>query len=161
VGKCCSNVLRSLRAYGFCPKPVRACVCEKNDTAHVRSSPCAISYTQTECEVMHTSMQTTRSTSVRRSAEAHEGISLGYTRFGDLLTVVLPYAVCVCVCLSVYGVGCVCVCVCVYIHMCVYIYIYMCVCIYTYTCVCVYTNICVCVCICVFVCIYMCVYVCV
>jgi hypothetical protein len=37
VRKCCRNVLRSLRAYGFVPKAVRTCVCEKNDTAHVRS----------------------------------------------------------------------------------------------------------------------------
>jgi hypothetical protein len=29
VGKCCSNVLRSLRAYGVAVKPVRTCVCEK------------------------------------------------------------------------------------------------------------------------------------
>jgi hypothetical protein len=37
-------------------------------------------------------MQTARSTSVRRSAEAHEGIAQGYTRLGALLTAVLPYA---------------------------------------------------------------------
>jgi hypothetical protein len=29
VGKCCSNVLRSLRAYGVVVKAVRTCVCEK------------------------------------------------------------------------------------------------------------------------------------
>jgi hypothetical protein len=46
VGKCCSNVLRSLRAYGVPLKAVRTCVCEKNDTAHVRSSRCAIPYIQ-------------------------------------------------------------------------------------------------------------------
>jgi hypothetical protein len=28
-GKCCSNVLRSLRAYGVVPKAVRTCMCEK------------------------------------------------------------------------------------------------------------------------------------
>jgi hypothetical protein len=38
VGKCCSNVLRSLRAYGVFVKAVRTCVSEKNDTAHLRSS---------------------------------------------------------------------------------------------------------------------------
>jgi hypothetical protein len=37
VGKCCSNVLRSLRAYGVLAKPVCTYVCEKNNTAHVRS----------------------------------------------------------------------------------------------------------------------------
>jgi hypothetical protein len=46
VGKCCSNVLRSLSAHGDLPKAVRTCVCEKNDRAHVRSSRYAISYTQ-------------------------------------------------------------------------------------------------------------------
>jgi hypothetical protein len=46
VGKCCSNVLRSLRAYGVYLKAARTCVCEYNDTAHVRSSRCAIPYTQ-------------------------------------------------------------------------------------------------------------------
>jgi hypothetical protein len=38
VGQCCSNVLRSLIAYEVSLKAVRACVCEKTDTAHVRSS---------------------------------------------------------------------------------------------------------------------------
>jgi hypothetical protein len=46
VGKCCSNVLRSLRAHAVRLKAVRTCVCEKNDTAHVRSSRRAIPYTQ-------------------------------------------------------------------------------------------------------------------
>jgi hypothetical protein len=41
---------------------------------------------------VRTCMQTARSTSVRRSAEAHEGIAQGYARFGDLLTAVVPYA---------------------------------------------------------------------
>jgi hypothetical protein len=45
VGKCCSNVLRSLRADGVVPNAVRTCVCERNNTAHVRSSRCAIPYT--------------------------------------------------------------------------------------------------------------------
>jgi hypothetical protein len=49
VGKCSSNVLRSLRAYGVAPKAVRICVCEKSDTAHVRSSRCSI-----QCEVTYT-----------------------------------------------------------------------------------------------------------
>jgi hypothetical protein len=45
VGKCCSNVLRSLIAYGVVPKAVRTRVCEKSDTVHVHSSRCAIPYT--------------------------------------------------------------------------------------------------------------------
>jgi hypothetical protein len=45
VGKCCSNVLRSLIAYGVSRKAVRTCVCEKNDTMHVCSSRCARPYT--------------------------------------------------------------------------------------------------------------------
>jgi hypothetical protein len=44
--KRCSNVLRSLRAYGVPRKAVRTRVREKNDTAHVRSLRCAIPYTQ-------------------------------------------------------------------------------------------------------------------
>jgi hypothetical protein len=44
VGKCCSNVLRSLIAYEVVVYAVHTCVCEKNDTAHVRSSQCAIPY---------------------------------------------------------------------------------------------------------------------
>jgi hypothetical protein len=46
LGKCCSNVLRSLNAYAVYPKAVRTCVCEKCDTAHVRGSRCAIPYIQ-------------------------------------------------------------------------------------------------------------------
>jgi hypothetical protein len=46
VGKCCSNVLRSLRAYGVVVKAVHACVCEKSGTAYARSSRCAIPYIQ-------------------------------------------------------------------------------------------------------------------
>jgi hypothetical protein len=46
VGKYCSNVLRSLLAYGVAPKAVCTCACEKSDTAHVRSSRCAIPNTQ-------------------------------------------------------------------------------------------------------------------
>jgi hypothetical protein len=46
VGQCCSNVLRSLIAYGGVPKPVRTCVCAKADTAHVRCSRCAIPFIQ-------------------------------------------------------------------------------------------------------------------
>jgi hypothetical protein len=46
VGKCCSNVLRSLLAYVIVVKAVRTCVCEKSDTAHVCSSRCAIPYIQ-------------------------------------------------------------------------------------------------------------------
>jgi hypothetical protein len=46
VGKCRSKVLRSLRAYEIEPKAVRTCICEKSDKAHVRSSRCAIPYTQ-------------------------------------------------------------------------------------------------------------------
>jgi hypothetical protein len=46
VGKCCGNVLRPLRAYGVVEKAVRTRVCEKSDTAHVRSSRCAIPYIQ-------------------------------------------------------------------------------------------------------------------
>jgi hypothetical protein len=42
---------------------------------------------------VRTFMQTARNTSVRRSAEAREGIALGYARFGALLTAVLSYAV--------------------------------------------------------------------
>jgi hypothetical protein len=54
VGKCCSNVLHSLRAYGVPSKAVRTCVYEKNDIAHVRSSRCAIPYTPSEYEVIYT-----------------------------------------------------------------------------------------------------------
>jgi hypothetical protein len=36
--KCCSNVLQPLIAYGVPVKAVRTCVCEENDTAHVRSA---------------------------------------------------------------------------------------------------------------------------
>jgi hypothetical protein len=46
VSKCCSNVLCSLCAYGVPGKAVRTCVCEKSDTAHVRSSRYAIPYIQ-------------------------------------------------------------------------------------------------------------------
>jgi hypothetical protein len=46
VGKCCSNVLRSLIAYGVKSKTVRRCVCEKSDTAHVRRSRCTLPYIQ-------------------------------------------------------------------------------------------------------------------
>jgi hypothetical protein len=46
VGKCCSNVLRSLIAYGVHLKAVHTCVCEKNDTAHVLRSRCTIPYIQ-------------------------------------------------------------------------------------------------------------------
>jgi hypothetical protein len=53
VGNCCSNVLRSLRAYGVSGKAARTYVCEKNDTAHVHSSRCAIPYIH-----MHTCMPT-------------------------------------------------------------------------------------------------------
>jgi hypothetical protein len=61
VGKCCSNMLRSLRAYGVAHKAVRTCVCEKSDTAHVHSSRCAIPYTQPSARSytsMHTCMPT-------------------------------------------------------------------------------------------------------
>jgi hypothetical protein len=61
VGKCCSNVLRSLIPYGVVVKAVRTCVCEKNDTAHVRSSRCAIPYTKLRTRSytsMHTCMPT-------------------------------------------------------------------------------------------------------
>jgi hypothetical protein len=57
VGKCCSNVLRSLRACGLVVKAVRTRVCEKNDTAHVRRSRCAIAYIRPSarsCTPMHT-----------------------------------------------------------------------------------------------------------
>jgi hypothetical protein len=60
VGKCCSNVLRSLCAYGVVVKAVRTCVCE-NDIAHVRRSRCAIPYTQSSARSytsMHTCMPT-------------------------------------------------------------------------------------------------------
>jgi hypothetical protein len=59
VGKCCSNVLRSRRAYGVPLKAVRTCVCKKNDTAHVHSSRCAIPYIQPRARTytpMHTCM---------------------------------------------------------------------------------------------------------
>jgi hypothetical protein len=46
VGQCCSNMQRSLRAYGVSLKAVRTCACAKNDTARVCSSGCAIPYTQ-------------------------------------------------------------------------------------------------------------------
>jgi hypothetical protein len=42
MGKCCSNVLRSLIAYGVVPNTLGTHVCEKNDTAHVSRIP----YTQ-------------------------------------------------------------------------------------------------------------------
>jgi hypothetical protein len=61
VGKCCSNVLRSLIAYGVVIKAVRTYVCEKSDTAHVRSSRCAIIFTQPSTRPytpMHTPMPT-------------------------------------------------------------------------------------------------------
>jgi hypothetical protein len=54
VGKCCSNVLRSLRAYGVGPKTVRTCVCEKNDTAHVCRSRMRNPMRTTESEVIYT-----------------------------------------------------------------------------------------------------------
>jgi hypothetical protein len=57
VGKCCSNVLRSLLAYGVPIKAVRTCVREKSDTAHVRSSQCAIPFTQ-PCTRSYTPMHT-------------------------------------------------------------------------------------------------------
>jgi hypothetical protein len=44
VGKCCSNALRSLHAYGVVVNAVRTCVYEKSDAAHVRRSRCAIPY---------------------------------------------------------------------------------------------------------------------
>jgi hypothetical protein len=53
VGKYCSNVLRSLRAYGVVVKAIRTCVCEKTDTAHVHSSRCAIPYIPSESEVIY------------------------------------------------------------------------------------------------------------
>jgi hypothetical protein len=61
VGKCCSNVLRSFIAYGVPLKAVRTCVCEKNDTAHVHSSRCAIPYIQRSARSytpVHTCMPT-------------------------------------------------------------------------------------------------------
>jgi hypothetical protein len=61
VGKCCSNVLRSLRAYGVAVKAVRTCVCEMNDEVHVHSSRCAIPYIQPRAmsyTPMHTCMPT-------------------------------------------------------------------------------------------------------
>jgi hypothetical protein len=61
VGKCCSNVLRSLIAYGVILKAVCTCVCEKNDKAHVRSSRSAIPYIQPRARSytpMHTCMPT-------------------------------------------------------------------------------------------------------
>jgi hypothetical protein len=54
VGKCCSNVLGSLRACGVVLKAVRTCVYENSDTAHARSSRCAISYVQPESKVIYT-----------------------------------------------------------------------------------------------------------
>jgi hypothetical protein len=65
-------VLRSLRDYAVVEKAVRH-ECEKNDPIHNR-------------------IQTARSTSIRRTTEAHEGILLGYARFGAFLTAVLPCA---------------------------------------------------------------------
>jgi hypothetical protein len=59
VGKCCSNVLRSLRAYIVVLKTVRTCVCEKSDT--VRRSRCAIPYIQASARPftpIHTYMPT-------------------------------------------------------------------------------------------------------
>jgi hypothetical protein len=53
MGKCCSNVLRSLIAYGVPLKAIRTCVCEKNDTAHVRRSRCDPIHT-TESEIIYT-----------------------------------------------------------------------------------------------------------
>jgi hypothetical protein len=88
----------------------------------------------TECEIVRSSMQAARSTSVRRNAEAHEGIALGYARFGALLTAVLPYA-CVCVCVHV----CMCACACVHVCMCACVHV----------CMCVHVCVCVCVCVCV------------
>jgi thiaminase len=61
VGKCCSNVLYSVIAYGVVTKAVRTCVCEKSDRAHVRSSRCAISHIQPRARSytpMHTCMPT-------------------------------------------------------------------------------------------------------
>jgi hypothetical protein len=61
MGKCCSNVLHSLRAYGVTCKAVRTCVCENSDTAYMRSSRCTIPYTQPRARSytpMHTCMPT-------------------------------------------------------------------------------------------------------
>jgi hypothetical protein len=44
--------------------------------------------------IAHDARSRARNTSVRRSAEAHRGIALGYARFGALLTAVLPYVCC-------------------------------------------------------------------
>jgi hypothetical protein len=46
VGKCCSNVLRSLDAYAIRTKPVRTRAREKTDAAHARSSRYVIPFTQ-------------------------------------------------------------------------------------------------------------------
>jgi hypothetical protein len=51
VGKCWSNMLHSLRAWGVVPKAVRTSV---YDTAHVCNSRCAIQYITTESEVIYT-----------------------------------------------------------------------------------------------------------
>jgi hypothetical protein len=59
VGKFCSNVLHSLRAYGVVAKAVRTCVCEKDDTTHVRSSRCAIPHIQPRAR-SHTSTENVR-----------------------------------------------------------------------------------------------------
>jgi hypothetical protein len=42
--------------------------------------------------IAHDARSRARNTSVRRSAEAHQGIALDYARFGALLIAVLPYA---------------------------------------------------------------------
>jgi hypothetical protein len=54
VGKCCSNVLRSLRAYGVVLKAARTCVCEKSNTAHVHSSTMRDPIHTTEYEFIYT-----------------------------------------------------------------------------------------------------------
>jgi hypothetical protein len=52
VGKCCSNVLRSLRAYGVGPKAV--CTCKTNDTAHVHTSRYIYTYAYVHADIPNT-----------------------------------------------------------------------------------------------------------
>jgi hypothetical protein len=70
VSKCCSNVLRSLRAYGVVHKAVRTCICEKSDRVHVHSSRCAIPYIQPSARSytpMHTSIRACRHTKYKHA----------------------------------------------------------------------------------------------
>jgi hypothetical protein len=51
VGKCCTNVPRSLRAYVMVDKATYTCICEKKDTTHVCSARCAINECDTHAYV--------------------------------------------------------------------------------------------------------------